>query len=232
MNKATPETKQANLKRFTEPLLYGLIGIATRTLYFTWRIEKHDPQNILKTHSPWPVIFSCWHNRLLFTPLMFPRQFRRNTAGLASYSRDGEYAAGLLKVYGMKTVRGSTSRGGYKALARLKQTIEAGNSVAITPDGPRGPRYEAQPGAVILALKTGAPIVPLAINAPKRWELNGWDKTQIPKPFSHLDLHIGEPIYYTEQDAETDLQTLRQSLQKHMMSITDDSKSDKPTNNY
>jgi len=223
MDKATHENKQTTLERFTVPILYSLIGIAIRTLYFTWRVEKHDPQNILKTHSPWPVIFSCWHNRLLFAPLFVPSDIRRKTAGLASYSRDGEYAARLLKLYGMKTVRGSTSRGGYKALARLKQTIEAGNSVAITPDGPRGPRYDAQQGTVILAIKTGVPIVPVSINAPNRWELNGWDKTQIPKPFSRLDLHIGAPIYFTEQNTETDIQTLRQSLQDQMMSITDDS---------
>ena len=223
MNQTPPETQHPNLKMCAEPLFYSLIGLTARTLHVTWRTEKYDPQNFLKKQTPWPVIFSCWHNRLLFAPLFFPPDVRRKTAGLASYSRDGEYAARLLQVYGMKAVRGSTSRGGYRALARLKQTIEAGNAVAITPDGPRGPRYEAQQGAVILAIKTGAPIVPISINAPRRWELKGWDKTQIPKPFSRVHLHIGEPAYFTEKDKEKDGRALRHSLQQQMMAITDDS---------
>lgn len=200
------------------PWVYTLAAGMMKTLRFTWRVKIDDRAGILESRSPKPFIFACWHNRLMFLPTVTPKWLLRNTAGLASDSRDGEYAAQMLMAFGMQMVRGSTSKGGYRALIRMQHKLNASVGVALTPDGPRGPRYEVQAGAIILAERTGHQIVPMSLNSNRYWELKGWDRTQIPKPFANvqfiLDTPIDVPPNLTPEQREQQCTRLKQALMK------------------
>ncbi len=160
----------------------------------TFRVSRSDPAGRLETITRDPSICVIWHNRLLFLPACFSREERRRVVVLASESRDGEHAAKLMEAFGFTVERGSTSRGGQRALLRLKRHLAHGRTVVLTVDGPRGPRYSVHPGAAVLAAVSGRPIVPLCLNAPHRWELSSWDRTQFPKPFSKTYLVAGAPL--------------------------------------
>ena len=175
--------------------VYRAAVVLMKGLRFTWRVKIDDNAGLFDKTSPMPAIYACWHNRLMFIPTVAPRKFMQRTAGLASDSRDGEYAAQLLMAFGLKIVRGSTSKGGFRALVKLRKTLRDGDSIALTPDGPRGPRYQVQPGVIILAERTGCPIIPVSLNSKRHWELKGWDRTQIPKPFTSVHLTVGAPIH-------------------------------------
>jgi hypothetical protein len=203
-------------------LLFTLIAIAVKVLKRTYRIKLVDPNGWLQTREPWPVIFLLWHNRLLFTSELLPLAMRKDSAALVSASRDGQYAADFLRKFGINAVRGSSSRGGREALRIMRRLLKDGKSVAITPDGPRGPKYELQIGPVLLAEMTGVPIVPASFNAPCRWQLKGWDGTQIPKPFSKLEFVIGDPITIPRKLNTESREQARQQVQNALMAITHD----------
>jgi lysophospholipid acyltransferase (LPLAT)-like uncharacterized protein len=139
-----------------------------------------------------PVLYALWHGRLL--PLTY---FHRNRgiAAMISRSKDGEYIARIARAWGFDPVRGSTSRGGSGALREIARRIGAGQSVAVTPDGPRGPREKVQPGVVAAARLTGAPILPVAAACTRAWWPEGWDRFCVPKPFSTVFVAYGEPRY-------------------------------------
>ena len=105
---------------------------------------------------------------------------------------------------GNSSVRGSSSKGGIKAFLQLIKVLREGGSVALTPDGPRGPRYKLQSGAISLARKTGVPLVPVHTQATRQWLLNSWDKHQIPKPFSTIVIRIAEPFYVSDWEQSTE----------------------------
>lgn len=195
------------------------ISLMRRTL----RIRYIDPAGVIESHEPWPAIFLFWHNRVLFTPACFPASLRRKTAVLISASRDGQYAADFAHQFDMNVVRGSSSRGGMRALRELKRTLDTGTAIVIPVDGPRGPRYEIQPGAAFLARMCDCPIIPFTLNAPSRWELKSWDKTQIPKPFSRVEVRVGEPFVLPPECAK-DRKKAAAALREQMLSITDDSR--------
>jgi lysophospholipid acyltransferase (LPLAT)-like uncharacterized protein len=138
-----------------------------------------------------PVLFVCWHGRLL--PLSHVHR-GQGVVALASLSADGEYIARLLRHWGFQLVRGSSSRGGDIAFRELVRTVRAGRSIAITPDGPRGPREQLKPGVLQLAQITGAPIVPAMAAADRAWWFGGWDRLLVPKPFSRVRVAYGEPL--------------------------------------
>ncbi|MCF7855871.1 MAG: lysophospholipid acyltransferase family protein [Candidatus Pacebacteria bacterium] len=198
------------------------VATLVKLLHRTYRVTVVDRAGVGTPELAGPVIFSAWHNRLIFMPLFFPRRIRQKTAALASRSRDGQHAADLMRCFGMQVVRGSTSKGGHQALARLKRKLNEGVSVAITPDGPRGPRYHLQIGAIFLAEMAHCPIVPLSFNTSSRWELNGWDRTQIPKPFAKVQFLIGEPIWIHDRLDADARETIRRQIELAMMDVTRD----------
>jgi len=200
-------------------ILARTIGLVHRTL----RIRYIDPAGVVESGEPWPVIFLFWHNRILFTPGCFPARVRHKTAVLTSASRDGQYAAGFARQFGMEVVRGSSSRGGMRALRELKRTLDTGTTIAIPVDGPRGPRYEIHPGAAFLSQICGCQIVPIMFNTPSRWELGSWDRAQIPKPFSRAEFRVGEPFVLPPECAK-DRERAAAFLKERMLSITDDSR--------
>ena len=195
----------------------ALIAGAVRLLHATYRVRVVDPSGFLARADRPAAVLAIWHNRLIFAPLFFPRPFLRKVKALASLSRDGAYAAQFMAHFLGGMVRGSSSRGGTEALRAMKRELSAGWMIALTVDGPRGPRYRVHVGAILLAEMTGVPIVPVVTNARRRWELRGWDRTQIPKPFARVELVIGEPLEIrgrlTPEERDQACETLRQRLE-------------------
>ncbi|MBU6300582.1 MAG: lysophospholipid acyltransferase family protein [Verrucomicrobia bacterium] len=140
-------------------------------------------------------IWAVWHNCLFSFPIIYRKFFAsRKGAALTSASKDGEIAAAVVKQLGIAPIRGSNSRRGGQALIELTTWLNEGYDIALTPDGPRGPRYQLSPGLILLAKKTGTPIMPVAIHYHSCWKLNSWDQFRIPKPFSRIDVHVGPVV--------------------------------------
>jgi lysophospholipid acyltransferase (LPLAT)-like uncharacterized protein len=156
----------------------------------TWKVEgDHYYHEVLRWGRRPIMVF--WHGRILAATHHFRH---RGIVVITSQNFDGEWIAGIIERFGYGTARGSTSRGGTRALVQLRRELSEGRSVAFTLDGPRGPAKVAQPGAVWLAGASGCPLLPFHIEASRFWSASSWDSTQIPKPFSTVAVAIGPPI--------------------------------------
>jgi len=136
-----------------------------------------------------PVVYLFWHNRLF--PLIFTHR-RRGVVVLVSTHPDGELVAGVLRIFGFGLARGSATRGGSRAVRSAIEAVRGGKSVAITPDGPRGPRYEFKDGAWRLATGLKVPVLYVGVAYSSFWELGSWDGFMIPKPFSRCLVYLEE----------------------------------------
>jgi lysophospholipid acyltransferase (LPLAT)-like uncharacterized protein len=160
-----------------------------RALATTWRMETINGEPLAAARrARRPVIFALWHGELL--PLLW-HQRGENVAIVISEHRDGEIIARIAESLGYATVRGSSSRGGSRALIGLMREIDAGRDGAITPDGPRGPARVFAPGAAVAAQRTGALIAPIRAQASRAWRLKSWDRFLIPKPFARVRVSFG-----------------------------------------
>ena len=193
--------------------LAGVVGRAViRGLMSTVRFEvEHETDFDPFEHEP--VILSVWHGRLL--PLTYYHRHRGITP-IISRSADGEYIARVVEGWGYHPVRGSTSRAGGEALRGLVKAARAGHTLAITPDGPRGPRQKLQHGVITLAQITGRPIVPLGCGCTRAWWPGSWDRFCVPKPFAKVTVRYGAP-YRVERDAGPEaLEAHRRELETRM----------------
>ncbi len=158
-----------------------------------------------------PCIWSFWHRCVIPAAYQFRDQ---KIAVMTSRSFDGEYIARIIQKLGFGSVRGSSSRGAVGALFGMRQELEQGHSVAFTIDGPRGPRYVAKPGPVLLAKKTGAPLGCFYIAVERAWILNSWDRMIIPKPFSRAALYGSAPVYVPADADDSQMSALHQQMQE------------------
>ena len=169
-----------------------------------------------------PLIYAVWHGRILIVPWLNARFRRtdgaRNVRVLASRSRDGELVAAFVRRFGMEVVRGSSSRGGAIALRALARAVEAGQDVAVVPDGPRGPSCHAHAGIVSLAATTGAPIVPLGVAARPARRLRSWDRFMVPAPFARCAVVFGPAVRVGRDD---DREVARVVVERALQSATD-----------
>jgi lysophospholipid acyltransferase (LPLAT)-like uncharacterized protein len=162
-----------------------------RLLAMTWRMRPENDEAMVEVRaSGQRVIFILWHGELL--PLLWQHR-KQGVALLISEHRDGEIIAQIAERLGYTTVRGSTSRGGGRALIGLMRAVDAGHDAAVTPDGPRGPAHVFAPGAAIAAQRTGARLVPVRASAVRAWRLKSWDRFLIPKPFATVRVAYGPP---------------------------------------
>jgi len=154
-------------------------------------------------------LVAFWHESLALAA-----HFYRDTGvhTLTSYSFDGELAARFVRGMGMCAIRGSSSRGGYRALKNLAQAVEEIRKVGFTVDGPKGPRRVSKPGLAILSIRTGAPILPHALIATRAIRLNSWDRLTVPVPFGTLVSVYGEPISPPEKFSSANVERLRGEL--------------------
>lgn len=216
----TLKKKFREIKKFPDWVFFlpaMLSKIILRCFFRFELIDKHDAVNNARG-----VIGVAWHNRLLFFAPAVPKPIRKCTVAVVSASRDGQYIADFLKQLGIGSLRGSSSRRGANALLGAIHAINEKKNVAFTPDGPRGPRYVLKPGPIILASKTGAPVMPVAINASRYWQIKSWDGFQIPKPGAKLTMIIGETISVPpDLDAEG-IEKWRKIVEDALNSITVD----------
>ena len=197
---------------------FGLYRLWARTL----RLCVEDPHGVMDFVRKQPVIFAIWHNRLLMLPRVFDPSFpTRQSYGLISASRDGDFIANWIERSGYGTIRGSSSRKGVIAIRQLMDTLTADGNVLFTPDGPRGPVYQATQGVIFLAQKTGAPIVPIHMEYSRCWRLKSWDRFVVPKPFATLRAIFGEPILIAPLSEPQQFEAEQLRLQNAMMSLVE-----------
>ncbi len=166
-------------------------GGVLRSLAHTWRFEVRNGAALESLRDQRrPFIFSLWHGQLL--PLLWHHRNER-IAVLISEHRDGELVARMAQSLGYRLIRGSSTRGGERALLGLVRDLREGLEVAVTPDGPRGPAFKYAPGALIAAQRSGAAILPIAAHATSAWRLASWDGFLIPKPFARVTVAYGNP---------------------------------------
>ena len=175
---------------------------------WSWRVSGAEHLQVVDANGHQPIL-SFWHGRIFPATLYFQR---RGIVVITSENYDGEWIARIITKFGYGTARGSTSRGGSRALLQMVRDVKS-KAVAFTLDGPRGPAEVAQPGAVWLSKATGNPIVPFHIESASSWSLKSWDRTQIPKPFTRVALAIREPIYVSRDAGEAALNEARTALE-------------------
>ena len=192
--------------------------IRTLGTTYRWRVSGYENYESIVASGRQPI-FAFWHGRILPATLFWKN---RGIVVITSQNFDGEWIAGIIRRFGYGTARGSTSRGGARALVQLRRDLAEGKPAAFTVDGPRGPARVAQPGAVFLSGATGQPILPFHIEANRFWTTGRWDATQIPKPFSTVAVAIGEPIHVPDTDDATieakrlDLERILSALEKRI----------------
>jgi hypothetical protein len=180
-----------------------------RIIGWTLRMKVEDRSRLLDRDFKQPMIWTFWHNRMFVVPLLHNgyTPHREGTA-LTSASADGAIIAAVMKSFGMKSARGSSSRRGATAILELAGALEAGEDVGVTPDGPRGPRYKMGPGVVFLARQTGAGILPIHIEYSRALRLKSWDQFMIPLPFSKVRV-ICDELIFISPDADTEAERAR-----------------------
>ncbi|HTO13306.1 MAG TPA: lysophospholipid acyltransferase family protein [Candidatus Binatia bacterium] len=207
------------LATLAPPLTAGAVRALGATLRL--RSEGLEPLEPLWA-APRPVIYAVWHARILMVPWLNARLARTHGARpvrvLASRSRDGELVARWVARFGLRVTRGSSSRGGAEALRELTAAVRAGEDVAVVPDGPRGPRERLQPGVVVLAALTGAPVVPLGFAARPARRLASWDRFMVPWPFARAAAVFGKP-FAIARDAERE--TACADLERALREVTE-----------
>jgi lysophospholipid acyltransferase (LPLAT)-like uncharacterized protein len=190
-------------------------GFFLRLLAATWRVRFTNPQVIPDVHaSGRRVIYALWHGSLL--PLLWAHR-SRDIAVMISEHSDGEIITRIALSLGFRAGRGSTSRGAARALLGACREIEAGHDVAVTPDGPRGPARAVAPGALAIARRSGALVVPVAMHADRAWRLKSWDRFVIPKPFARVTVAYDRPMSVAPdapRDATEEVEHLRAAIDR------------------
>ena len=201
--------KERLLIRAADLVFFFLINLICRTV----KVETEGWEHFEAASSNGKIpIFTFWHNRV-FLGTYFWR--RRAIVIMTSRSFDGEYIARFIQRFGYGAVRGSSTRGATGALIEMVRLMREGFPAGFSIDGPKGPRYVAKMGAVLLAKKTGHPVLPFTHTAAKLWEAKKtWDKFQVPKPFTRSLLVMAPPIYVSANADEKELAAKRDELQR------------------
>ncbi|NWK54342.1 lysophospholipid acyltransferase family protein [Verrucomicrobiaceae bacterium N1E253] len=195
----------------------GLLGMTLR-----YRVE--DPHETRQVVGPGiPGVWVFWHGNLLTAPLALSRFLGKIPAStLTSASKDGAVIASFLSCFGVKSVRGSSSRRAVASLIALKRALKQNDQVFVTPDGPRGPRYVMEPGVVKLAQSASCPLYPVRFSYSSSWRLKTWDRLHIPKPFSRVTIHIEAPCHIPAKLDENDFESVRQGVESSLHEGIDD----------
>lgn len=189
----------------------GVPVIAALGSSLNWKTEGLEHLNF-EGNGRRPIM-AFWHGRVLTATYFFRR---RGIVVMISENFDGEWIGRIIEQFGFRTARGSTSRGGQRAMLQLKREMGRGYPSGFAVDGPRGPARQAQPGAVWLAKLTGNPVVPFHMESSSYWSLNSWDRTQIPKPFSTVALTVGAPISVPVDADDATLEAKRVDLEQSL----------------
>ena len=192
----------------------AVVGLIGRTLRMTITYEEGSIRGL---NSIAPGIYPFWHRCVLPAAWLFRN---RDIGVLTSLSRDGEYIARVIRRFGFVPVRGSSSRGGQRGLMEMETMVKAGGAVAFTIDGPRGPRYVAKKGPVLLARLTGIPITGFYVALEKAWVLKTWDAMLIPKPFSRAYVRVAKNIFVPPTADDAAMEGYHAEMQASLERIT------------
>lgn len=212
------------LKRFSKTK-YGqksigfLFYLITKFICFSirWKCYDEDQKsNVINNKDQY--IFCCWHNRLFLGPHLLPRN--RIINALQSSHSDGMITSIAFKYLGMNVILGSSMKGGMQAFRKMVKCIKNGESIAITPDGPKGPKETVKEGVIKLAQITGIPIVPLVWSTKKFKLIDSWDNFVIPFPFSKGIYTFGKPIYVDKKISENNFEILRLEVESEIKRLT------------
>jgi lysophospholipid acyltransferase (LPLAT)-like uncharacterized protein len=210
-------------QRLAACLLTWLIRCLAATLRF--RID--DRSGYFQGKPSGKIIIVFWHNRLALCGVLYQRYIlkyfpERRIAGLVSASRDGGLLAQILENFRIVPIRGSSSRRGAQAMIEMATCVERGYDLGLTPDGPRGPRYEVQDGVIVTAQLTGVPIVPIAYHLSWKIRINSWDGFLVPLPFARCDIICEKPLAIPREISDEQRETYRKQLEESLKSITHD----------
>lgn len=177
-----------------------IIWAVARLIGMTARVQYENRETMdLAVRSGKGAILVAWHGRTL-VPANVLRG--RGYWALISLSRDGALQNAIFRRFGYQTVRGSTNRGGVRATLKLARLLSQGGVLTFTPDGPRGPTHKVQPGVLLLAARSGCPVIPIGISARPRILVRSWDRYMVPAPFSRVAWVVGEPIHVGPDDRD------------------------------
>ena len=208
--------KKQLLIRAADLAFYDLINIIGHSA----RYEVRGWENFEAASKDGRVpIHTLWHD-CIYLAIYFWR--RRGIAYMTSQSFDGEYIARFLQRFGFGAVRGSSTRGGVGAMVEMARLLRTGVPVGFTLDGPKGPRRVAKMGAVMLAKKTGQPIMPFNVAASRHWQAPSWDRLQVPMPFTRALVSIAPPIFVPTDADDATLEAKRDELQRAMDELTEE----------
>lgn len=213
-SKSTASTRSFSFGERVKIWLISWAGfLLIRTIGATLRYKVFaEPDCIADSYGAGPPAIWCfWHRAVI------PATYRFRNQGLAvmtSRSFDGEYIARIIQKLGFTAVRGSSSRGAVGALIGMRQQLEQGHAVVFTIDGPRGPRYVAKPGPILLAKKTGVSINCFYVAVERAWILNSWDQMIIPKPFSRALIYGSAPMYVPANATDEEMTAFHQQMQE------------------
>jgi hypothetical protein len=213
----TSSWRSSRLKRI-EAAAISIVGYrfaAALGATLRWRTDGLEHLEAIRRSGRQPIM-AFWHGRILPATVYFRH---RGIVVITSENFDGEWIAGIIERFGYGTARGSTSRGGLKAMLQLSRDMAAGKAAGFTIDGPRGPARVAQPGAVWLAKTTGNPVLPFHLEADRYWTTNSWDRTQIPKPFATVALAIGEPLHVPADASDDGVEAARLELESRLRAL-------------
>jgi hypothetical protein len=192
----------------------AFIALVGRTLRVTFSWEEGS---IGSMDNVYPGIYPFWHKCVLGAAWIFRD---RNLAVLTSRSRDGEFIARVIRRFGFVPIRGSSSRGGQRGLLEMDTFVKNGGGAAFTIDGPRGPRFVAKKGPVLLARTTGVPITAFYVALENAWVLNTWDTMMIPKPFSRAYVRVARKIFVPPDADDEQLAAAHAEMQTALERVT------------
>ena len=201
--------------RAADLAFYVLINLVGRTVSFTVEGWEHWEAAAGSGGRRQPI-YASWHDRVFLATYYFRR---RGIVVMTSRSFDGEYIARFIQRFGYGAARGSSSRGAVGALVEMVKLVRGGRPAGFTSDGPRGPRHVAKMGALLLAKKTGAPVLPFSVNAERYYAAPSWDRLQVPYPFTRARVRVAPPIYVPPDADDESLEAKRAELQRALDSL-------------
>ena len=201
---------------FFQWLLAGLMALAIWFVYFTCR-KKVKNWETFKKYRNKPAVFIFWHGRsMMLSPIVCLGGMR--AYAVASKHKDGRMMAKLQRLFGLKSIYGSTSDGGISVLRQGVRILRQGNfSMCMSPDGPGGPSLRVQDGALYFAKMTGAPVIPVCFSSSKAWFQNRWDRYLVALPFSIITCNVGKPIFIDSKISMEDFKKIRQKIENIMV---------------
>jgi lysophospholipid acyltransferase (LPLAT)-like uncharacterized protein len=212
-----------SLDRFTfrERLVIRITGlfafVVLKLIGMTLQFQVTNPEfeeEILSTGRQ--PIYTFWHDRMLAGTYFFRH---RGIIVLSSQSFDSEYTARCIQRFGFGIVKGSSTRGAVQGLVGLIRAMKKGAPAGFTVDGPKGPRYVAKSGPILLSKKTGNPILPFVVECRSFWRLKSWDRLQIPKPFTRSNIIFSKPIYIDHDASDEMLEQKRIELENALDAV-------------